>query len=313
MPYIPGGGRISDVYRSGNVYANSVPVALWLSPGGGGAFALSALLDIVNSPEYEQEKEVQEAVEGETENEYAVAREQKKLVEAGVISQSALNQGNGAGATPAASDTTAGTANTGTAETAALDITSVDETVLYTYPPDPDATESNPRTIKVKDVTKVPGVVFPYDVSSIAAQNGIAVQEVCNNLKALITYCWVPIKEQFPDAFITCSFRKGGVGSPTSQHPKGMAMDIQYGKIGSWTGSTKDPYPGPDSYFTRAQWIRDNVPYDQFLLEYKTTGTKLPWHHISYTTANRGQVSTFMNNKNCKGPGVQGLFDLSNA
>jgi hypothetical protein len=39
MPYIPGGGRISDVYRSGNVYANNVPVALWLSPGGSAAFA----------------------------------------------------------------------------------------------------------------------------------------------------------------------------------------------------------------------------------------------------------------------------------
>lgn len=39
MPYIPGGGRISDVYRSGNVYANNVPVALWLSPGGSSAFA----------------------------------------------------------------------------------------------------------------------------------------------------------------------------------------------------------------------------------------------------------------------------------
>jgi hypothetical protein len=39
MPYIPGGGRISDVYRSGNVFANNVPVALWLSPGGSASFA----------------------------------------------------------------------------------------------------------------------------------------------------------------------------------------------------------------------------------------------------------------------------------
>ena len=38
MPYIPGGGRISDVYHSGNVYANNVPIALWLSPGGSGTF-----------------------------------------------------------------------------------------------------------------------------------------------------------------------------------------------------------------------------------------------------------------------------------
>lgn len=38
MPYIPGSGRISDVYHSGNVYANNVPIALWLSPGASGTF-----------------------------------------------------------------------------------------------------------------------------------------------------------------------------------------------------------------------------------------------------------------------------------
>ena len=38
MPYIPGSGRLSDVYHSGNVYANNVPIALWNSPGGSGTF-----------------------------------------------------------------------------------------------------------------------------------------------------------------------------------------------------------------------------------------------------------------------------------
>jgi hypothetical protein len=38
MPYIPGTGRLTDVYHSGNVYANNVPVALWNSPGGSGTF-----------------------------------------------------------------------------------------------------------------------------------------------------------------------------------------------------------------------------------------------------------------------------------
>ena len=39
MPYIPGGGKISDVYHSTNVYANNVPVALWQPPGASAAFA----------------------------------------------------------------------------------------------------------------------------------------------------------------------------------------------------------------------------------------------------------------------------------
>jgi hypothetical protein len=29
MPYVPGGGKIEDVYHSGNVYVNNVPIALW--------------------------------------------------------------------------------------------------------------------------------------------------------------------------------------------------------------------------------------------------------------------------------------------
>ena len=67
-------------------------------------------------------------------------------------------------------------------------------------------------------------------------------------------------------------------------------------------------------YYTRALWIKDNIPFDQFILEYKTTGTGKPWHHLSFTAAgNRQQVLTFMNDKNCKGPGVTGLYDLSNS
>jgi hypothetical protein len=50
MPYVPGGGRISDVYRSGNVYANNVPVALWLSPGGSASFAGVDIDIAVNIP-----------------------------------------------------------------------------------------------------------------------------------------------------------------------------------------------------------------------------------------------------------------------
>ena len=50
------------------------------------------------------------------------------------------------------------------------------------------------------------------------------------------------------------------------------------------------------------------------ILEYKTTGTGNPWIHISFNKAgNRAQVFTFMNDKNCKGPGVVGLYDLSNS
>jgi hypothetical protein len=289
MPFIPGTGRISDVYHSPNVYANFVNVALWNDAQGPEAAVLAA----IDAPNYVFESIGQEATEGESSAVNSVEAAQKKLVSQGLLSQDDLDKGAKAGNNPNASDPAPGVLTTGTDTGAATVAANIDATVLYT-----DGT----TTITVGSVTKTPGVVFPYDVATIAPQNGIAVQEVCDNLKALITNIWVPLKAQFPDAFITCSFRKGGVGSPTSQHPRGMAMDIQYSKA-----SKAD-------YYTRAIWIRDNLPYDQFLLEYKTTGTKKPWHHISFNkSGNRAQVSTFMNDKNCKGPGVQGLFDLSNA
>jgi hypothetical protein len=294
MPYVVGAvvhgvKHVKDVYHSPNVYANFVNIALWNDPQGPEA----AVLNAINAPEYAFENINQEATEGEATDSAAVEASQKKLVAQGLLSQADLDRGTNAGNNPNASDTSPGAIITGTDVGAAMISADIDATVLYS---------NGSTTITVKDVTKVPGVVFPYDVATVAPQNGLTVQEVCDNLKALITNIWVPLKAQYPDAFITCSFRKSGVGSPTSQHPRGMAMDIQYSKA-----SKAD-------YYTRALWIRDNLPYDQFLLEYKTTGTGKPWHHLSYNrNGNRSQVCTFMNDKNCKGPGVQGLFDLSNA
>lgn len=299
MPYIPGVTahgveHIDDVFHSGNVYINNVNVALWQSPSGTEAVTMNAIMAMINDPNYENDKENQEATEGESEDPSAVDAEQQRLVAAGVISQSDLDRGNNAGSNPSAASTDAPPSVGETPTTPDEPASEIDETILYTYP--------NGKTIKVKDVTKVPGVVFPYDVATVAPQNGLTPKEVCNNLKHLVTNVWVPLKAQYPDAFITCSFRKGGVGSPTSQHPKGMAMDIQYA-----SASKAD-------YYTRALWVRDNLPFDQFLLEYKTTGTGKPWHHLSISQgSNRRQVCTFMNDKNCKGPGVTGLFDLSNA
>jgi hypothetical protein len=149
-------------------------------------------------------------------------------------------------------------------------------------------------------VTKQPGVVFPYDVATVAPANGLTVQQACDSLRLLVINVIDPIKNQFPDMFLTNTLRNKGNGAPKSQHPKAQACDIQYSKA-----SKAD-------YFTRAQWIRDNIIFDQFLLEYKTTGTKKPWHHLSFVgESNRAQVCTFMNDRNAKGPGVTGLYDLS--
>jgi hypothetical protein len=298
MPYIKGGGAqknsglpaVSDVYHSDNVYANFVPVALWQDPQGSEAASLA----LINSPSYKVEAAFIE-LDGET-NEVVVEANLQKLISTGVITQAELSLGDNAAASATNVDTTpASTATTTTTTTGSVTLaTSVDDTVLY-------VSTVTDITYYVKTVTKVPGVSFPYDVATVAIQNGVTVQSVVDNLRLLVINCYDPIKAEYPDALMTCSFRLRDPKSPGSQHPLGMACDIQYSKA-----SKAD-------YFTRAQWVKDNIVYDQFLLEWKTIGSKLPWHHISFNKAgNRKQVFTFMNNKNCKGPGVAGLYDLSN-
>jgi hypothetical protein len=306
MPYEPGTvahgvTHIADVYHSSNVFANFIPVALWDNPSASAAFA--AINVAINAPTFAQESAVTEAIEGDADSPTSVDTQQQALVTAGTISQADLDKGTAAATDPAAANTApppAGVTEGLTTGTVTVGGT-VDETVLY-------VSALTGITYKVKNVTKQPatssdmGVIFPYDVATVAIENGYTVQEVCDNLRLMIINCFDPIRKQYPDAFMTCSFRKAGSGSPTSQHPKGMACDIQYSKA-----SKAD-------YYTRALWVKDNTKYDQFLLEYKTTGTGNPWHHISFNKAgNRGQVCTFMNDKNAKGPGVTGLYDLSNA
>jgi hypothetical protein len=121
---------------------------------------------------------------------------------------------------------------------------------------------------------------------------GLSESAIVCNLKKLAENCLDKIKDKYPNMFVTSGFR---TGSGTSQHLLGMAADMQF------TGVAKK------DYFEVAQWIRDNVSYDQLLLEYKTTGTGNPWIHISYNEGkNRKQVLTFMNDRTA----AQGLKNL---
>ena len=118
----------------------------------------------------------------------------------------------------------------------------------------------------------------------IVPQHGLTKAQIACNLKNLAENCLDIIKAQYPNMKVTSAFR-GDTGS-TSQHELGMAADMQF------DGATKA------DYYDIAIWIKNKVICDQLLLEYKTTGTGLPWIHISYNSAGcRSQVMTFMNNK----------------
>lgn len=129
-------------------------------------------------------------------------------------------------------------------------------------------------------VTRKPHVVFEYPLRQ--NYGGLTVAAIACNLKNLVSNCIEPIKARYPSTIVTNTFRPKGSG----QHPKGQACDLQFGGI-----------PSSD-YYSIAQWIRDNIPFDQLILEYKTTGTRLPWIHVSFNSQNnRSQVMTFMNHR----------------
>lgn len=130
--------------------------------------------------------------------------------------------------------------------------------------------------------------------NKIAAQVGLSAADIQDNLANIAQSCLEPIKAKYPDMIVTSGFR---TGSGTSQHYKGEAIDMQF------------PSHKPREYYEMAQWIRDNVPFDQLLLEYKTTGTKLPWIHISLKrTTNRSMLMTFNNHRRYRDIGV--LYNL---
>lgn len=283
MPYVPGlvdqkdstRSEVVDVYKSSNVFVNNVPVALYRSADSTNA----AVLNLILSPEYAIDSATI-AADGE-EDEKVVEEIQQDLVAQKVITQEELNAARDI--QPGATDLGPGVA------VAPPDPTSTVNTATTTfsnsYPLTPNTT--------LGDITQQPNVVFGYTVK---AQSGLTIGQVVENLQLLTQNCIEPIKVQYPNMFVTNSFRDAAKSSSTSQHPKGMACDMQFANV-----SKAD-------YFTIAIWIRDNISYDQLLLEYKTTGSKLPWIHISYNKdGNRNQVLTFMNDKRY----AIGLVDLS--
>lgn len=146
----------------------------------------------------------------------------------------------------------------------------------------------------VKKLTRKPFIVFDNPLNPAAGD--LTREEIVCNLKLLSLNCLEPIYTRFPNAFVTNTWRPRGIGSPTSQHPRGQAADLQFRNVKK------------SDYFQIATVIKDLVPYDQLLLEYKTTGSGLPWIHVSFNKAgNRKQVLTFLNNRTF----AQGLVDLA--
>lgn len=132
---------------------------------------------------------------------------------------------------------------------------------------------------RLRDLTK--GSSIPVK------QGGVSDSEIACNLKNLAENVLEKIKMQYPDMIITSALRPMG-SNPRSQHPLGMAADLQF--------TTKKS----SDYIDIAKYIAANVSTDQLILEYRSdkriNGVPTTWLHVSFSkSGNRKQVFT-MNN-----------------
>jgi len=124
------------------------------------------------------------------------------------------------------------------------------------------------RNFTLGQVTDAPYVYYPQWTRNGIVRSGnagLTPGQLVANAKLLAINVLDAIRDRYPSMVITSSIRRPS-GNPTSQHPKFQAVDIQL--PGQWR-----------KHYEMAVWIKDNVPYDQLLLEYQGNAS---WIHVSY-------------------------------
>jgi len=114
-------------------------------------------------------------------------------------------------------------------------------------------------------------------------------QEIACNLKALAENVLDPIKDKYGDMIVSSGFRnfKPRGGATNSQHMVGQAADLQFTST------------NPKDYAAIASWIKNNLTFDQLLLEYEQRrGYVAAWIHVSFNpTGCRKTFGTFWNHE----------------
>lgn len=113
-------------------------------------------------------------------------------------------------------------------------------------------------------------VTYPRVPSQLSeGYPGMTPAQIVSNLANLAYNIYEPLKKQYPNVFMTNSFRHGAtIGG--GQHGTGQAADFQFRGVNS------------SAYYDIAVWMSKNLPYDQLLLEYLPG--KTVWIHCSYAT-----------------------------
>lgn len=129
---------------------------------------------------------------------------------------------------------------------------------------------------------------FPFG----KGQHGLTDKELACNLKQLAINVIEPLRAKYANLgfMFTNTFREAGSkiskSGRISQHELGMAGDFAFTKFGR----------DRQKYFDLAKEIKDTVPFDQLLLETRSSGSV--WIHISFKlTGNRKQILTLHDDK----------------
>lgn len=109
--------------------------------------------------------------------------------------------------------------------------------------------------------------LYPHKVK---AQQGFTIGEIICNMEGLAVNILEPLAAKYPDLRINHGFRTAKNGS---QHERGMAVDIQFPGISN------------QEYYDRALWVKENLPFDQFIFEH---GNSI-WFHLSYDRTKQNQ------------------------
>jgi hypothetical protein len=132
-----------------------------------------------------------------------------------------------------------------------------------------DKYDELPGTLKLSKYFYLKDVSTNTSATSagVRPQNGLTSAQIVSNLKYLAVNALDPIKDKYPDMAITSGFR---AGNSKSDHNYGQAVDLQF------RGHSYS------DYYEIAEWIKNNTPYKQVLLEYasRPSGT-IAWIHLA--------------------------------
>lgn len=124
-------------------------------------------------------------------------------------------------------------------------------------------------------------------------------EEQIENLTLLAQKVLQPVRDAFKRGVkVNSGFRSPELnraigGSPTSDHTKGMAADIEI--------------PGVSNY-TVSKWIQDNLEFTQVILEFYTPGVPdSGWVHVSYDPNNLKKQALTATRRNGKTVYLPGL------